>query len=155
MIIIKSIDRLGRNYSEILEQWGLITKTKKVDIKVLDMPLLDTSYCKDVMGTLSLILSYRYYPSRLNKRGPILNNDRLKELRPPSLMVSSSEDQGNLFPRISRNYTSVSARMNQLLDSRKNVQKSQNLHYGSAYRRDLIWTEKDNQSSFCLIYYIQ
>lgn len=51
MIIIKSIDRLGRNYSEILEQWGLITKTKKVDIKVLDMPLLDTSYCKDVMGT--------------------------------------------------------------------------------------------------------
>lgn len=51
MIILKSIDRLGRNYSEILEQWSLITKTKKVDIKVLDMPLLDTSYCKDIMGT--------------------------------------------------------------------------------------------------------
>lgn len=51
LIIIKSIDRLGRNYSEILEQWSLITKTKKVDIKVIDMPLLDTSYCKDVMGT--------------------------------------------------------------------------------------------------------
>lgn len=51
MIIIKSIDRLGRNYSEILEQWSIITKTLKVDIKVLDMPLLDTSYCKDVMGT--------------------------------------------------------------------------------------------------------
>ena len=51
MIIIKSIDRLGRNYSEILEQWSLITKSKKVDIEVLDMPLLDTSYCKDVMGT--------------------------------------------------------------------------------------------------------
>lgn len=77
------------------------------------------------------------------------------ELRPPSLMASSLVDQGNLFPRISRNYISVSARMNQLLDSRKNVQKFQNLHYGSAYRRDLIWTEKDNQSSFCLIYYIQ
>ena len=51
MIIIKSIDRLGRNYSEILEQWSYITKTLKVDIKVLDMPLLDTSYGKDVMGT--------------------------------------------------------------------------------------------------------
>lgn len=51
MVVIKSIDRLGRNYSEILEQWSLITKAKKVDIKVLDMPLLDTSYCKDVMGT--------------------------------------------------------------------------------------------------------
>lgn len=51
LIMLKSIDRLGRNYSEILEQWSLITKTKGVDIKVLDMPLLDTSYCKDIMGT--------------------------------------------------------------------------------------------------------
>lgn len=44
MIIIKSIDRLGRNYSEILEQWRIITKVLNVDIKVIDMPLLDTSY---------------------------------------------------------------------------------------------------------------
>ena len=51
IILLKSIDRLGRNYAEILEQWSLITKTKNVDIKVLDMPLLDTSYCKDIMGT--------------------------------------------------------------------------------------------------------
>lgn len=51
LIILKSIDRLGRNYTEILEQWSLITKTKGVDIRVLDMPLLDTSYCKDIMGT--------------------------------------------------------------------------------------------------------
>ena len=51
MILLKSIDRLGRNYSEILEQWSFITKIKGVDIKVLDMPLLDTSYCKDIMGT--------------------------------------------------------------------------------------------------------
>nr|DAK07809.1 MAG TPA: hypothetical protein [Caudoviricetes sp.] len=43
-------------------------------------------------------MSYRYYPSRLNKRELILNKDRLKESRPPSPMVSSSEDQGNLFP---------------------------------------------------------
>lgn len=51
MIIIKSIDRLGRNYEEIKEQWRIITKVNEVDVKVLDMPLLDTSYCKDVMGT--------------------------------------------------------------------------------------------------------
>ena len=42
VIFIKSIDRLGRNYSEILEQWAFITKEKGVDIVVLDMPLLDT-----------------------------------------------------------------------------------------------------------------
>lgn len=51
MIVLKSIDRLGRNYAEILEQWQYITKTREIDIKVLDMPLLDTSYCKDIMGT--------------------------------------------------------------------------------------------------------
>lgn len=50
MILLKSIDRLGRNYSEILEQWSLITKTMGIDIKILDMPLLDTLYCKDIMG---------------------------------------------------------------------------------------------------------
>ena len=51
LILIKSIDRLGRNYTEILEQWSLITKTKGVDIRVLDMPLLDTSQYKNIMGT--------------------------------------------------------------------------------------------------------
>lgn len=42
VIIVKSIDRLGRNYDEILEQWRLITKVRGADIVVLDMPLLDT-----------------------------------------------------------------------------------------------------------------
>lgn len=51
LIYLKSIDRLGRNYDEILEQWTYITKTLGVDIKVLDMPLLDTSYGKDFLGT--------------------------------------------------------------------------------------------------------
>ena len=41
-LVIKSIDRLGRNYDEVLEQWRLLTKEKQVDIVVLDMPLLDT-----------------------------------------------------------------------------------------------------------------
>lgn len=43
LLYIKSIDRLGRNYEEILEQWRILTKEKKVDIVVLDMPLLDPS----------------------------------------------------------------------------------------------------------------
>ena len=51
LLYIKSIDRLGRNYEEILEQWRLLTKEKGVDIVVLDMPLLDTSRGKDLMGT--------------------------------------------------------------------------------------------------------
>ncbi len=51
LLYIKSIDRLGRNYEEILEQWRILTKEKKVDIVVLDMPLLDTRRGKDLMGT--------------------------------------------------------------------------------------------------------
>lgn len=51
LLYIKSIDRLGRNYEEILRQWRLLTKDKGVDIVVLDMPLLDTRRGKDLMGT--------------------------------------------------------------------------------------------------------
>lgn len=51
LLYIKSIDRLGRNYEEILQQWRIITKNKGVDIVVLDMPLLDTRRGKDLMGT--------------------------------------------------------------------------------------------------------
>lgn len=51
LLYVKSIDRLGRNYEEILEQWRILTKEKGVDIVVLDMPLLDTRRGKDLMGT--------------------------------------------------------------------------------------------------------
>ena len=51
LLYIKSIDRLGRNYEEILHQWRILTKDKGIDIVVLDMPLLDTRRGKDLMGT--------------------------------------------------------------------------------------------------------
>ena len=51
-LVIKSIDRLGRNYEEILEQWRIITKEKQTAIVVLDMPLLDTRKNRDLTGTL-------------------------------------------------------------------------------------------------------
>ena len=51
LLYIKSIDRLGRNYEEIQNQWRLLTKDKGVDIVVLDMPLLDTRRGKDLVGT--------------------------------------------------------------------------------------------------------
>jgi len=51
-LVIKSIDRLGRNYEEIIEQWRMITKVKRAAIVVLDMPLLDTRQGRDLTGTL-------------------------------------------------------------------------------------------------------
>ena len=52
VLVVKSIDRLGRNYEEILNQWGFITKKRKAAIVVLDMPLLDTRQGRDLTGTL-------------------------------------------------------------------------------------------------------
>ena len=52
VIVIKSIDRLGRNYDEIIEQWKIITKEKKADIVVLDMPILDTRQTYNLAGKL-------------------------------------------------------------------------------------------------------
>lgn len=51
-LVIKSIDRLGRNYDEILEQWRLLTREKQVWISVLDMPMLDTCADRDLLGRL-------------------------------------------------------------------------------------------------------
>lgn len=73
VIYIKSIDRLDRNYTEIQEQWRIITKEKKADIVVLDMPLLDTRRGKDLMGTflsdiVLALLSYVADNERVNIR---------------------------------------------------------------------------------------
>ena len=51
ILYVKSIDRLGRNYKEIQEQWRILTKVMEVDVVVIDMPLLDTRTYKDLMGT--------------------------------------------------------------------------------------------------------
>lgn len=73
VLYIKSIDRLGRNYTEIQEQWRIITKEKKADIVVIDMPLLDTRRGKDLMGTflsdiVLALLSYVADNERVNIR---------------------------------------------------------------------------------------
>lgn len=74
LFIVKSIDRLGRNYDEIIEQWRIITKEKGADICVLDMPLLDTrTQNRDLTGTFIAdlvlqILSYVAQTERENIR---------------------------------------------------------------------------------------
>lgn len=72
-LVIKSIDRLGRNYREIIEQWRIITKEKRCAIVVLDMPLLDTRRDQDLLGTLISdivlqLLSYVAETERANIR---------------------------------------------------------------------------------------
>lgn len=63
LIYVKSIDRLGRNYGEILEQWKTVTQDKQVDLCVIDMPLLDTRREKNLLGTFisDLVLTLLSY----------------------------------------------------------------------------------------------
>ena len=68
-LVIKSIDRLGRNYDEIIEQWRIITKEKQAAIVVLDMPLLDTRQGRDLTGTLiaDLVLQLLSYVAQTER----------------------------------------------------------------------------------------
>ncbi len=77
VLYIKSIDRLGRDYEEVLEQWRVLTKEKKVDIVVLDMPILDTRRGKDLLGTLiaDLVLALLSYVSE-NERSNIRSRQK-------------------------------------------------------------------------------
>ena len=77
VIYVKSIDRLGRNYADIMEQWRIITKEKKADIVVIDNPLLDTRRGKDLMGTFltDIVLALLSYVAE-NERKNIKQRQR-------------------------------------------------------------------------------
>lgn len=71
ILVVKSLDRLGRNYNDIQEEWHQIVKQKKADIVILDMPILDTRVNKDLIGTLISdivlqLLSYVAHAEREN-----------------------------------------------------------------------------------------
>ena len=92
LIYIKSIDRLGRNYTEIIEQWKIITKDKKVDIYVIDNPLLDTRRGKDLMGTFlsDVVLSVLSYVAE-NER------DNIKQRQAEG--IAAAKKRGVIFGR--------------------------------------------------------
>lgn len=108
LLVIKSIDRLGRNYSEIQEEWRKITKKKGADIIVLDMPLLDTTKSKDLLGTFIAdlvlqLLSFVAENERVNIRqrqreGIIAAQKRgVRFGRPPIEMPDDYEKYYNLW----------------------------------------------------------
>ena len=77
VLFVKSIDRLGRNYDEVLEQWRILTKEKNVDVVVMDIPILDTRQGKDLFGTLiaDLTLAIFSYVSE-NERSNIKSRQK-------------------------------------------------------------------------------
>lgn len=92
VLYVKSIDRLGRNYEEILEQWRILTKEKRVDIVVLDMPLLDTRKDKNLMGTFisDLVLQILSF---------VAENERINIKQRQAEGISAAKNRGVHFGR--------------------------------------------------------
>lgn len=95
MLVIKSIDRLGRNYKEIQQEWRKITQNKKADIIVLDMPLLDTTKAKDLLGTFiaDLVLQLLSF---------VAENERINILQRQAEGIAAAKMRGVKFGRPKR-----------------------------------------------------
>lgn len=115
LLIVEPIDRLGRNYEEIIEQWRHLTKERGIDIRVLDMPLLDMTIAKDILGTFiaDLVLQILSYCAHLEREkihqrqadGIAVAKDRgvkfgreKKELPPDFEELYTAWRQGELSP---------------------------------------------------------
>ena len=90
VVYVKSIDRLGRNYRDIIVQWKLITQEKDADIVVIDMPLLDTRRGKDLMGTFltDIVLALLSY---------VAENERVNILTRQSEGIAAAKRRGVRF----------------------------------------------------------
>ena len=98
--MIKSIDRLGRNYKEIQQEWRKITQTKKADIIVLDMPLLDTTKAKDLLGTFiaDLVLQLLSF---------VAENERINILQRQAEGIAAAQRRGVKFGRPKRTLPNI------------------------------------------------
>lgn len=103
-LVIKSIDRLGRNYDEILEQWRLLTKEKYINIVVLDMPLLDTRLGRDLTGILiaDIVLQLLSYVAQTEREF-----NRQRQAEGIAAAKARGIKFGRKFKERSENYESV------------------------------------------------
>jgi len=92
MLYVKSIDRLGRNYADIQEQWRILTKEMGVDVAIIDMPLLDTRLNKDLMGTFiaDLVLQILSF---------VAQNERENIRRRQAEGIATAKAKGVIFGR--------------------------------------------------------
>lgn len=132
ILYVKSIDRLGRNYKEIQEQWRILTKVMEVDVVVIDMPLLDTRTYKDLMGTFIAdivlqVLSFVAENERINIRKR--QNEGIKAAKQRGVMfgrpvVSAPENFGELVKQWERGHIRA-----------EDVAKQCNMSIATFYRR--------------------
>ena len=137
VVVVKSIDRLGRNYAEILEQWRVITKVKGAAIVVLDMPILDTRKEKDLIGTLvaDLVLQIMSYFAQVER-------DFIKQRQAEG--IAAAKARGVKFGRpkipIPENFAEMKAKW----QSGKISSRQAGKELGVSYHTFLRWCKADS-----------
>jgi DNA invertase Pin-like site-specific DNA recombinase len=132
LLYIKSIDRLGRNYADIQNQWRILTKEKGVDVAVIDLPLLDTRLHKDLMGTFiaDLVLSVLSFAAH-NER------DNIRQRQAEG--ITAAKLRGVKFGRPIKaapdNFLELVAQWERKQLSRKDLLKRCNMKQTTFYRR--------------------
>ena len=128
----KSIDRLGRSYGEILEQWRMLTSEKGVDIVVLDMPLLDTRRGKDLMGTFlsDIVLQVLSF---------VAENERASIRQRQAEGIAAAKERGVHFGRpvvpVADNFSAIVLAWESGLLSFDDALEKSGLSYSTFYRR--------------------
>ena len=135
ILIVQSIDRLGRNYGEIIEQWRVITKSKKADIVVLDMPLLDTRQHKDLISSLitDITLNLLSYFAQIERE---MNKQRQSE------GISAAKKRGIKFGRPQKNLPQNFSEVYQLWQQGKISARTAGKMLGTMHNTFLNWTKK-------------
>lgn len=132
LLCIKSIDRLGRNYEEIQDQWRYLTREKGVDIAVLDMPLLDTRRGKDLMGTFlsDIVLQVLSF---------VAENERASIRQRQAEGIAAAKERGVHFGRpvvpVADNFSAIVLAWESGLLSFDDALEKSGLSYSTFYRR--------------------
>ena len=132
LLCIKSIDRLGRSYGEILEQWRMLTSEKGVDIVVLDMPLLDPRRGKDLMGTFlsDIVLQVLSF---------VAENERASIRQRQAEGIAAAKERGVHFGRpvvpVADNFSAIVLAWESGLLSFDDALEKSGLSYSTFYRR--------------------
>lgn len=139
ILVVKSIDRLGRNYNEILEQWRVLTKEKKIFIVVLDMPLLDTRKANDLTGTLiaDVVLQLLSYVAETEKA---FIRQRQKE------GIEAALARGVRFGRTPMEKPSEYEKYKFLWEEKKISARSAGKNLGVTHQTFLRWVRMENNS---------
>lgn len=132
ILFIKSIDRLGRNYEEIQNQWRMITKDKGVDVVVLDMPLLDTRRDKNLLGTFisDIVLQLLSF---------VAENERINIRQRQAEGIAAAKRRGVKFGRPSKemppDFAELVDRWNKKEITVKDITSSNTISESTFYRR--------------------